>query len=57
MMCRDGLVGYEALFVFIYLEFNRENRDIVAEWLRRWIANPLLIERVSSNLTDVDSFV
>ena len=28
-------------------------QDIVAEWLRRWIANPLLFERVSSNLTDV----
>jgi hypothetical protein len=25
----------------------------VAEWLRRWIANPLLFERVSSNLTVV----
>jgi hypothetical protein len=27
--------------------------DIVAEWLRRWIANPLLFERESSNLSDV----
>ena len=27
--------------------------DSVAEWLRRWIANPLLFERVSSNLTTV----
>ena len=27
--------------------------DTVAEWLRRWIANPLLFERVSSNLTTV----
>jgi hypothetical protein len=27
--------------------------DNVAEWLRRWIANPLLFERVSSNLTVV----
>ena len=26
----------------------------MAEWLRRWIANPLLFERVSSNLTSVD---
>ncbi len=25
----------------------------VDEWLRQWIANPLLIERVSSNLTAV----
>jgi len=31
-------------------------QDIVAEWLRRWIANPLLFERASSNLADVDSF-
>ena len=28
--------------------------DIVAEWLRRWIANPLFIERESSNLSDVE---
>jgi hypothetical protein len=28
----------------------------VAEWLRRWIANPLLYERVSSNLTVVETF-
>jgi hypothetical protein len=27
----------------------------VAEWLRRWIANPLLFECVSSNPTDVES--
>ena len=33
------------------------NKDIVAEWLRRWIANPLFIERVSSNLTDVDNLL
>ena len=33
------------------------NKDIVAEWLRRWIANPLFIERVSSNLTDVDTLL
>ena len=31
--------------------------DIVAEWLRRWIANPLLYERESSNLSDVDIFL
>ena len=28
--------------------------DNVAEWLRRWIANPLDFVRVSSNLTIVD---
>ena len=33
------------------------NKDIVAEWLRRWIANPLFIERVSSNLTDVGTLL
>ena len=32
---------------------NSFHHDNVAEWLRRWIANPLLIERVSSNLTVV----
>ena len=31
-------------------------QDNVAEWLRRWIANPLLFERASSNLAVVDSF-
>ena len=32
-------------------------QDIVAEWLRRWIANPLFFERESSNLSDVgDNF-
>ena len=28
--------------------------DSVAEWLRRWIANPLLSERASSNLATVE---
>ncbi len=27
--------------------------DAMAEWLRRWTANPLGISRVSSNLTGV----
>jgi hypothetical protein len=31
--------------------------DNVAEWLRRWIANPLFSERVSSNLTIVAIFL
>ena len=31
--------------------------DIVGEWLWRWIANPLLFERESSNLSDVDFLV
>ena len=31
--------------------------DIVAEWLRRWIANPLLFERVGSNPTIVVVFI
>ncbi len=35
---------------------SRERKDTVAEWLRRWIANPLLFERVSSNLTRVVPF-
>ena len=30
--------------------------DNVAEWLRRWIANPLLFERESSNLSVVVFF-
>ena len=30
--------------------------DSVAEWLRRWIANPLLFERVGSNPTTVDLY-
>jgi hypothetical protein len=30
--------------------------DIVAEWLRRWIANPLISDRESSNLFDVVDF-
>ena len=30
--------------------------DIVAEWLRRWIANPLPIERESLNLSNADNF-
>jgi hypothetical protein len=29
----------------------------VAEWLRRWIANPLLYERESSNLSSVELYV
>ena len=39
-------------YVFMYVIF-RVKRDIVAEWLRRWIANPLLFERESSYLSDV----
>jgi IS4 transposase len=31
--------------------------DVVAEWLRRWIANPLYYVRVCSNHIDVDSFL
>ena len=31
-------------------------QDTVAEWLRRWIANPLLFERESSNLSGVDFY-
>jgi hypothetical protein len=31
----------------------RLDQDNVAEWLRRWIANPLLFERESSNLSVV----
>ena len=31
----------------------RAGCDTVAEWLRRWIANPLLFERESSNLSGV----
>ena len=30
------------------------NEDSVAEWLRRWIANPLLFERAGSNPATVD---
>ena len=32
----------------------RAGSDSVAEWLRRWIANPLLFERENSNLSAVD---
>ena len=32
----------------------RAGWDSVAEWLRRWIANPLLFERASSNLATVE---
>ena len=55
--------GYGA--VAAYLIFNdkicgtspRAGSDIVADWLRRWIANLLLFERQSSNLSDVDFLV
>ena len=41
--------------ILIFEKFLRvKDSDTVAEWLRRWIANPLLFERVSSNLTGVD---
>uniref|UniRef100_A0A1I7YKA2 Uncharacterized protein n=1 Tax=Steinernema glaseri TaxID=37863 RepID=A0A1I7YKA2_9BILA len=32
------------------------HRDQVAEWLRRWTANPLGFPRVSSNLILIESF-
>ena len=45
--------------VFFYvgiqlLKLRHIDEDTVAEWLRRWIANPLLFERESSNLSSVD---
>lgn len=39
--------------VSILYECDAQNQDTVAVTLRRWIANPLLFERVSSNLTGV----
>lgn len=41
------------MLCIIILLFIGSNCDIVAEWLRRWIANPLLFERASSNLAVV----
>ena len=38
---------------FIY-EIRREGFDNVAEWLRRWTANPMVSDRVSSNLIVVE---
>ena len=55
--CRGGLVGYDAAFTRLRsrVEFPAPVKwcDSVAEWLRRWIANPLLFERASSNLATV----
>ena len=47
----QNLTHYIALYSFVF------HQDIVAEWLRRWIANPLLFERVCSNHTDVENFL
>ena len=44
---------YIWLYLVIYVTF-RKKRDIVAEWLRRWIANPLLFEHEISKLSDVE---
>ena len=41
----------------LYPPPRQQHRDDVAEWLRRWIANPLGFARVSSNLTVVDLFL
>jgi hypothetical protein len=41
---------------FILLLYLIMYEDNVAEWLRRWIANPLLFERESSNLSVVVFF-
>ena len=35
-------------------EFNNMNYDAVAEWLRRWTANPLCSARVGSNPIHVE---
>ena len=43
------------LYILKYKQVVRCNTDILAEWLRRWIANPLLFERESSNLSDVET--
>ena len=43
--------------VSILYECDAQNQDTVAVTLRRWIANPLLIERESSNLSDVVNFI
>jgi hypothetical protein len=46
-------IDCQCILKFLYVMNDTALRDDVAEWLRRWIANPLLIERVSSNLTVV----
>ena len=40
----------------IYLFFTHDGKDEVAEWLRRWTANPLGSPRVGSNPILVDFF-
>ena len=47
-------VFFTKILKFLKLRPNHE--DTVAEWLRRWIANPLLFERESSNLSSVEFF-
>ena len=44
-------------FRFVKDTFIARNVDEVAEWLRRWTANPLGSARVGSNPIFVDSFL
>ena len=41
-------------FYNIKTQYSLKYKDFVAEWLRRWTANPLGSARASSNLVKID---
>ena len=56
-ICRPSIsltTDFKLIIKLGYLFYH--SPDEVAEWLRRWTANPLGSPRVSSNLILVDSF-
>jgi hypothetical protein len=50
----DRHIWLKILIVKTYVRIFQPKQDKVAEWLRRWTANPLGSARVSSNLILVE---
>ena len=53
-LCIIWIINYQSILKTIMSLFGSFKRDEVAEWLRRWTANPLCSARVGSNPILVD---
>jgi hypothetical protein len=57
MLLRKGFEKATNIVSYIVFDSPTSPSDTVAEWLRRWIANPLLFERACSNHACVDEIL
>ena len=56
-LCMCYVLNHTNYFVYMYVVlYGIQTADTVAEWLRRWIANPLGFSRVGSIPASVESF-